>query len=331
MSKEKILEEAIKYVNIHCQCEVEVTLSYIIDRIIEVFNCQSVAIMTIDEVKGELRVKSEKGLRWNVVKGHLKTDEGIFKHVIEKCETCLLTECDSELEDIKCRFEDGFNTFLCAPVTTAGKPIGLMCIGSKDKDAFSPEDKDILSSLADLVGLVIEHGQLRHRIREIAPIDGLTHLRHYHYFYQDLEQDIQISRNQRQPLALLFLEIDRFKSYMGMYGFKKGMELLVAIGDLIRQSTMGTVTHYRWEQFGVLLPEKGPIQAKETAELIRQKIEEFEPEGKDVPITVSIGLTAFDAEAPSAPEMVCQAEEALWEAHWHGGNKVVSFAEIANK
>lgn len=328
MTKEKIFEKALRYANSNQSCE-EI-LACILGEIEKVFNCQSVAIMTIDEAKGEFRVKSERGLCWDFVKyGHLKIDEGIFKRVIGKGETCLLTGRDSELEDIKVRFENGFNTFLAAPVITAGRPIGLMCMGSKDKAAFTPEDESVFSSLAELVGLVIERGQLYDRIKEIEPFDKVAHLKRFRFFYQDLEQDIQISRDRRQPLALLLLEIDRFKSYMGMYGFEKGSELLVEIGELISQSTMGTVTHYRWEQFGILLPEEGLAKAKETAEFIRQKIEEFEPEGKEVPITVSIGLTAFEVAAPSAPEMVCQAEEALWEAHVQGGNKVVSFGEMA--
>ncbi|MEW5767810.1 MAG: sensor domain-containing diguanylate cyclase [bacterium] len=327
MTKEEILEQALRYANSNHPCE-EI-LAYILDRIEKVFNCQSAAIMTINEAKGEFRVKSERGLPWDFVKyGHLKIDEGVFKRVIGKGETCLLTERDSELEDIKGRFENGFNTFLAAPVATAGRPIGLMCMGSQAKAAFDPEDETIFSSLAELVGLVIERGQLYDRIKEIEPFDKVAHLKRFQFLYQDLEQDIQISIDRRQPLALLFLEIDRFKSYMGMYGFEKGKELLVEIGGVIKQSTMGIVTHYRWEQFGILLPEEGPAKAKETAEFIRQKIEEFEPEGKEVPITASIGLTAFEAAAPSAPEMVCQAEEALWEAHVQGGNKVVSFAEI---
>jgi diguanylate cyclase (GGDEF)-like protein/PAS domain S-box-containing protein len=136
------------------------------------------------------------------------------------------------------------------------------------------------------------------RYRELSIIDALTQLYNSRHFYFQLKVEIDRANRYGQPLTLLLLDLDNFKTYNDTYGHIEGDQVLMRLGQVVKRCLRETDFAYRYggEEFTILLPMTTGKDAVVTAERIRAEFKEetFSPaQGQDVHVTVSIGLTQY--------------------------------------
>ena len=178
--------------------------------------------------------------------------------------------------------------------------------------------------------------QLQRRLRAeeklllLARTDGLTGLNNRRTLDEILEHEWARARRVRSVFSLLFIDIDRFKSYNDTYGHQSGDNALAIVAQLIEASIRrpgDSAARYGGEEFVVVLPDTSLEGAAVIAEKIRAGIsaQAVENSGSEYGhVTVSIGVAA------SAPErgtdvagILNAADEALHQAKSTGRNKVV--------
>ena len=117
----------------------------------------------------------------------------------------------------------------------------------------------------------------------------------------------------RDPVSLLFLDIDHFKRYNDRFGHPAGDGLLVNLANLLVKSVRSSdvVGRYGGEEFVVLLPDTEEIGAMVLAETLRRTV--AERLAVRLPITVSVGAATY---RPSPA-----ADEALYRAKGEGRNR----------
>ena len=127
-------------------------------------------------------------------------------------------------------------------------------------------------------------------------------------------------------MAVLLIDIDRFKSINDTYGHAAGDEILREVSILIAQELRGQdrACRYGGEEFAVLLPDTSLGGAYSTAERIREIIEEREFAWDDTVIrtTISVGVAQIDERDARYEDGLCRADEALYEAKNSGRNRV---------
>lgn len=174
--------------------------------------------------------------------------------------------------------------------------------------------------------------QLNAKLRELSLTDGLTGLHNRRYFDRRLDELLQRSIMDSTPMALLLLDIDRFKALNDQYGHLVGDDCLKLVASILASQVHrddDTVTRYGGEEFALLLPHTDEAGALHIAEKVRQAIESmpFREGEHTIPITVSIGVRCLlpdgDADAHTVIE---QADQALYAAKSSGRNKVCLFA-----
>ena len=136
------------------------------------------------------------------------------------------------------------------------------------------------------------------RFRELSIIDELTSLYNSRHFYFQLKIEIERSTRYEQPLTLLLLDLDNFKSLNDAYGHLEGDRVLRRLGQVIKKCLRETDIAYRYggEEFTILLPMTTSVEGVVTAERIRSefKNETFLPvPGQEVHLTLSIGLSQY--------------------------------------
>jgi len=136
------------------------------------------------------------------------------------------------------------------------------------------------------------------RYRELSIVDGLTQLYNSRYFYHQLKMEMDRADRYEQPLTLLLLDLDDFKTFNDAYGHVEGDQVLLRLGQVVKRCLRQTDSAYRYggEEFTILLPMTTSVDGAVTAERIRTefKKETFSPEpGQDVHVTVSIGLAQY--------------------------------------
>ena len=159
-----------------------------------------------------------------------------------------------------------------------------------------------------------------------ANLDPVTGLATRRRFDSALERATEAANKDGQPLPVLMIDIDHFKSFNDRFGHLMGDSVLRLIGGTLKQSTKGQdiAARYGGEKFAVILPETDLRGAAVLAEQIRQRIISRElkrrPTGESLgAITVSIGVATYRyGERPRA--MLERADTSLYEAKHAGRN-----------
>lgn len=147
-------------------------------------------------------------------------------------------------------------------------------------------------------------------------IDDLTGLYNQRYLHTVLEREIGRARRQKNAFALLFLDVDRFKLVNDTKGHWTGSKTLSALAGVLKSlvRTSDYCFRYGGDEFVIVLSATDQDQAGLTAERIRQKVEmtEFDVDGLQLKITVSIGVALYPNHADSAKEIVKLADQAMY-------------------
>jgi len=166
-------------------------------------------------------------------------------------------------------------------------------------------------------------GLAEDRLEQLATTDALTQLRNRRKFNTVITQEWRRTLRQGDPLALLMIDADHFKTFNDMFGHQAGDQVLVRIAATIRacvRRSAGCAARYGGEEFAVLLPGLSIETAALVAEKIRSDVEQLSAEKWAT--TVSIGVAAMVPSQGGSPSLLIEtADKALYEAKSRGRNQ----------
>ncbi len=206
-----------------------------------------------------------------------------------------------------------------------------------ERVGIESELADTKADLADMkADLATAHDDLsesqasEHEALQIALHDPLTGLPNRALFDQGLDHGLSQARRHGWGLAVLFIDIDDFKSINDSYGHQVGDEALLMMADRLRSFVRAEDMVSRWggDEFACLLLEVG--QEAEVTDLARgmcdRIAEEFESSGTTLSLGCSIGIAVYPQHGRSADVLLKNADEAMYRAKG-ASEKVVLFGE----
>ena len=167
----------------------------------------------------------------------------------------------------------------------------------------------------------------------LATTDGLTGLLNRRELDRQLADEVQRSSRTGQPLAVLMIDADHFKTVNDLHGHAAGDDVLRGLATLVKAAlrSIDRVARYGGEELTVLLPDTGTAGALVVAERLRAEIESAEflvrsHQGgtSRLKVTVSIGVSTRDDGAWSADVLMLRADDALYCAKHGGRNRAVA-------
>lgn len=167
------------------------------------------------------------------------------------------------------------------------------------------------------------------QLQDLASHDPLTRVFNAGAYYRACDQQIHASQRSNQPFAVLFIDLDHFKSINDTYGHAVGDDVLRTVAQTLRATVRRSdiVGRIGGEEFSVFLPNTHLHGAQQLAETLRVAIESIhiEVDGVRLKITASIGVAAkrFDQETMQAIQQ--HADQAMYEAKRGGRNRVSTF------
>ncbi|MGH6868197.1 MAG: putative bifunctional diguanylate cyclase/phosphodiesterase, partial [Methylocella sp.] len=164
--------------------------------------------------------------------------------------------------------------------------------------------------------------QAEARIAHMAHHDALTGLPNRVLFHECLEETLLRVRRDREPLAVLYLDLDQFKNVNDGLGHPAGDKLLVAAADRLRAClrVSDTVARFGGDEFAVLqIGLAGPHEAGALAERIVTLLSEpYDIDGQPVVIGASVGIALAPADGETAEQLLGNADIALYQAKMDG-------------
>jgi diguanylate cyclase (GGDEF)-like protein len=160
----------------------------------------------------------------------------------------------------------------------------------------------------------------------LAHHDALTGLPNRSTFNKRLDQEVEAALQSGRRLAVLCLDLDRFKEVNDQYGHEAGNDILIAVADEIKNAVRASdvAARYGGDEFVVILTRTDLQGGVRVAEALRAGIEGVGRRLGYPPalVTVSIGLAEFDPAQPSEGDLLVAADRALYRAKAAGRNAV---------
>jgi len=194
--------------------------------------------------------------------------------------------------------------------------------------AFDGENLEPLAMVVIQLATAIKSAQLHAKVLELSLTDSLTEVYNRRYFEILLEKEVGRSRRYSRDLAVIMIDIDRFKEYNDAFGHLAGDEALREIARCIRSGArrgLDVVTRYGGEEFAIILPETDGEGAWIVAEKIRPGIESNDRFLRR--LTVSLGIAALRGDQLNGQILINQADRALYQAKNRGRNLTVRFED----
>jgi diguanylate cyclase (GGDEF)-like protein len=203
---------------------------------------------------------------------------------------------------------------------------GVLLLHRTGGEGFSTEELALAGEFARLALLNIEQALSAINLRRSAELDALTGTFNRRTTDQWLARTFADADRDGQPVSVLFVDMDHFKSINDRHGHACGDQCLREVAATLRGalSDGDLLGRYGGEEFIAVLPGRGGAAARVVGEALRAAVERmaFEWEGSRLPLTVSVGVATRLHHEGTAPEAVDRADKALYAAKRGGRNRV---------
>jgi diguanylate cyclase (GGDEF)-like protein len=219
------------------------------------------------------------------------------------------------------------------PLITQGRFVGAVVLGSIRTNAFSEYHRNFMDTLLNQVSMVVDNSMMHQNIRDLARTDGLTGLLNHRTFMEKLSEEYKRIDREPRPFSILLMDIDKFKNVNDTYGHPVGDLAIKAVAKVLKDTVRNTdfVARYGGEEFTVGMVDTSSKGAEQMAERVRKIMEKTVATrigGRDLMITLSIGVSSFPDDTRNTADLVTMADNALYQAKRSGRNRVCLSKDI---
>ena len=232
----------------------------------------------------------------------------------------VLTDPAIQLKDE--HLQSGTRSLAMLPLIVSGEAAGILVLYSEEPGFFDQEELKLLLELAGDIAFALDHIGKAERLDYLAYYDALTGLANRTLFHDRLAQQVSAADSER-PLAVVVIDVERFKVINDTLGRQAGDSLLKQIAERMAQhvSDSGWLARIGADHFAVLVPNSG--SAEEFARRTENRMHEFFGEPYNVGdsalrISAKAGIAMYPHDGTDAETLFRNAEAALKKAKTTG-------------
>jgi diguanylate cyclase (GGDEF)-like protein/PAS domain S-box-containing protein len=219
-----------------------------------------------------------------------------------------------------------WSTPICA---LQGRVAGTFAFYYRHFDRMGPDPfhQRLVEACTDLCALALEREQARRRIRQLAFYDGLTTLPNRSLLLAQAEQALSAASQEGYELAVIFIDLDRFKQVNDSLGHPAGDRLLCSVAQRIQaELRAGDIAgRLSGDEFVIVLPRCGGTQAAEVIERLQSALgQPCMIDNVALASTASCGIAVFPADGRDMETLLHRADMAMYQAK-SGGRGLYSF------
>ncbi len=299
-----------------------------------------------DRSKNELRFIATFGAGSEALLGRpLSASEGIAGEVYRTGKPYLSEDVandDHFSGEIDEEFGFRARSIVCVPIYFGKTVCGVIeLINRQDGERYTERDKLLLEIFAGYTSYTFQNALDARRAHELAKRDDLTGLFNDRWLHFCLNQEFEAAIEQGGNIALIFLDLDNFKSVNDVHGHLAGSQVLREVGFLLAQTVdvRATISRYGGDEFVIVLPNSTLDEARRVASLAVDVIAGHSflstAQGQEVPalnlrglITASVGLAISETPSSSAEiqaaksDLLQRADAAMYAAKSAGKGRL---------
>jgi diguanylate cyclase (GGDEF)-like protein len=226
---------------------------------------------------------------------------------------------------------------ICVPMMAVGETLGMLhVIDTRAKDGvfINGMRLKLLETTVSQVASAIANLNLRAALHAQSIRDPLTALFNRRYLEETMEREEMRAQRNHQPLSIIMADIDHFKNFNDAHGHHAGDLLLQAIAQVLQAMVRGDdiACRYGGEEFLLILPGVSLEKALERAEEVREAVSRIKVElqGALLPqLTCSFGVACYPQHGTHWPEVLEQADVAMYSAKHQGRNRSVAAKSLS--
>ena len=218
----------------------------------------------------------------------------------------------------------GLEDALVAPLRGEDRTFGLLVVGERlgDVSTFAESDVELLITFAGHASILLENGRLEHSLAEVTQLkeqlrhqayhDALTGLPNRPNLLEAVEEELQRDTG---STAVLYLDLDRFKTVNDTWGHSAGDELLTEFARRLAGAirTQDLAARIGGDEFAVLVRDANAETAVGVARRILDAIDGTYSLGcGDVACHVSVGIAVGAAGTTGGEDLICNADIAMY-------------------
>jgi diguanylate cyclase (GGDEF)-like protein len=206
-------------------------------------------------------------------------------------------------------------------VSHTGHALGALTIADFRRRHLRTRQLQVLRGFAAQATLQLELRRNLMRMQQENATEPLTRLGNRRAFQERLGTELALTESVALPVALLFIDVDHFKTYNDSFGHAAGDAVLWQLADVMRRSCRERdfAARIGGEEFAMILPATSREDAFMLAKWLRRRVQR-EP-WPYRPITISVGV-ALSARGESSLQLAERADAALYRSKRDGRNRV---------
>jgi diguanylate cyclase (GGDEF)-like protein/PAS domain S-box-containing protein len=242
--------------------------------------------------------------------------EGIAGRSLRSGEPMVWNDIAQEADEYRRTVLAGQGTRSAAslPLLIEGKAVGVLILHAAEKGFFDRDEIRLLTELAANVSFALELIAKQERIAYLALYDALTGLPNRSLLHDRLAHALEAAGRRGEALALVIMDLERFKALNDAFGQQVGDRALQALAERLRQ-TAGELHHAARlgsNVFALMLPSIS--DAQEVARRFEAGLlfgAPFDVDGRDVQLAAKTGIAVYPADGMDADALIRNAEAAL--------------------
>ncbi len=208
---------------------------------------------------------------------------------------------------------------LIVPTSFQDKLNGVICVSKPMASAsWSKEQRELFSDLAQTIGIAVGQANQTLQLTKLSRQDPLTQLLNRRSFEEEVSRRLQQHRRHNRPSALLYIDVDNFKTINDTYGHQAGDRVLCNLARILQENlrTSDIAVRFGGDEFGVWLEETDQEGAEIKAQQILSLIAQLQKQqGLAVPVEASIGVApVLSGGVSSVEDLTTIADAALYQA-----------------
>jgi len=290
------------------------TVTLVANKLRAIVPFDTCVIYLVDDPSGKAIAAHVVGEEIEVFKRRrINIGDGITGWVIANSRSMCNASPDLDLVGLPDEVVKRFRGVLVSPLQREDGAFGAISLYSQSRTSYTAEHVRLLESVCQHASSALNNALTYERTRESALVDPLTELPNARGFYMMLEQRIaECQRMNKEPLALICMDIDDFKVVNDKYGHSIGDRLLASVAGVVRRELrqMDILTRYAGDEFVAIMPMASSKMAVSISERMRNAVEEqlFSVRaGTMVGLGVSLGVACFPDDGETSEELLTAA------------------------